>query len=54
MQKFITRLGLAVGYQPRLQVVDRGTTARYGGQLRYIQISSREPCSWAAGRASGL
>jgi len=22
--------------QPRPQVVDRGTTARYGGQLRYI------------------
>ena len=28
--------GLATGYQPRPQVVDRGTTARYGGQLRYI------------------
>ena len=28
--------GLAAGYQPRPQVVDRGTTARYGGQLRYI------------------
>jgi len=27
---------LAAGYQPRPQVVDRGTTARYGGQLRYI------------------
>jgi len=28
--------GLAAGYKPRPQVVDRGTTARYGGQLRYI------------------
>jgi len=28
--------GLSAGYQPRPQVVDRGTTARYGGQLRYI------------------
>jgi len=28
--------GLAAGYQPRPQVVDRGTTARYGSQLRYI------------------
>ena len=28
--------GLAAGYQLRPQVVDRGTTARYGGQLRYI------------------
>jgi len=28
--------GLAAGYQPRPQVVDRGTTARYGGQLRYV------------------
>ena len=50
--------GLAAGYQLRPQVVDRGTTARYGGQLRYIYIyiykSSREPCIWAAGRASGL
>ena len=27
---------LSAGYQPRPQVVDRGTTARYGGQLRYI------------------
>ena len=25
--------GLSAGYQPRPQVVDRGTTARYGGQL---------------------
>jgi len=25
--------GLAAGYQPRPQVADRGTTARYGGQL---------------------
>jgi len=31
-----TRRGLSAGYQPRPQVVDRGTTARYGGQLRYI------------------
>jgi len=46
--------GLAAGYQPHPQVVDRGTTARYGGQLQYIKISSREPRSWAAGRASGL
>ena len=23
-------------YQPRPHLVDRGTTARYGGQLRYI------------------
>jgi len=30
------RWGLSAGYQPRPQVVDRGTTARYGGQLRYI------------------
>ena len=28
--------GLSAGYQPRPQVVDRGRTARYGGQLRYI------------------
>jgi len=28
--------GLAAGYQPRPQVVDMGTNARYGGQLRYI------------------
>jgi len=28
--------GLSAGYQLRPQVVDRGTTARYGGQLRYI------------------
>ena len=51
---FMKCWGLAAGYQPRPQVVDRGTTASYGGQLRYILISSREPCSWAAGRASGL
>ena len=25
--------GLAAGYQPRPQVVDRGMTTRYGGQL---------------------
>jgi len=31
-----TSWGLSAGYQPRPQVVDRGTTARYGGQLRYI------------------
>jgi len=31
-----TGWGLSAGYQPRPQVVDRGTTARYGGQLRYI------------------
>jgi len=36
--RFITHYcwGLSAGYQPRPQVVDRGTTARYGGQLRYI------------------
>jgi len=40
--KAVTRIyfqgcwGLSAGYQPRPQVVDRGTTARYGGQLRYI------------------
>ena len=28
--------GLAASYQPHPLVVDRGTTARYGGQLRYI------------------
>jgi len=32
--------GLAAGYQPRPQVVDRGTTTRYGGQLRYKLVSS--------------
>ena len=31
---------LAAGYQPRPQLVDRGTTARYGGQLRYINKQS--------------
>jgi len=33
---FFRHWGLSAGYQPRPQVVDRGTTARYGGQLRYI------------------
>ena len=33
---FLQSWGLSAGYQPRPQVVDRGTTARYGGQLRYI------------------
>jgi len=33
---YIYSWGLSAGYQPRPQVVDRGTTARYGGQLRYI------------------
>ena len=33
---FLLPGGLSAGYQPRPQVVDRGTTARYGGQLRYI------------------
>jgi len=32
--------GLAAGYQPRPQVVDRGMTTRYGGQLRYKRVSS--------------
>ena len=32
--------GLAAGYQPHPQVVDRGTTTRYGGQLRYKRVSS--------------
>jgi len=32
--------GLAAGYQPRPQLVDRGTTTRYGGQLRYEWVSS--------------
>ena len=32
--------GLAAGYQPRPHVVDRGTTTRYGGQLRYKRASS--------------
>jgi len=32
--------GLAAGYQPRPQVVDRGTTTRYGGQLWYKRVSS--------------
>jgi len=34
--KLVSCWGLSAGYQPRPQVVDRGTTARYGGQLRYI------------------
>ena len=34
------RWGLAAGYQPRPQLVDRGTTTRYGGQLRYKRVSS--------------
>jgi len=33
--------GLAAGYQPRPQVVDRGTTARYGGQLRYMYVNKQ-------------
>jgi len=33
---FLQVWGLSAGYQPRPQVVDRGTTPRYGGQLRYI------------------
>ena len=32
--------GLAAGYQPRPHLVDRGTTTRYGGQLRYKRVSS--------------
>jgi len=36
VQDLSTSWGLSAGYQPRPQVVDRGTTARYGGQLRYI------------------
>jgi len=34
--------GLAAGYQPRPQVVDSGTTTRYGGQLRYKLVSSSD------------
>jgi len=36
----VTSWGLAAGYQPRPQVVDRGTTTRYGGQLRYKRVFS--------------
>ena len=32
--------GLAAGYQPRPHLVDRGTTTRYGSQLRYKRVSS--------------
>ena len=34
--------GLAAGYQPRPQVVDRGTTTRYGGQLRYSHPTNKQ------------
>ena len=34
----ISRWGRAAGYQPPPQVMDRGTTFRYGGQLRTKQI----------------
>ena len=36
VNNYSEKWGLSAGYQPRPQVVDRGTTARYGGQLRYI------------------
>jgi len=36
MTQFFLLQYVSAGYQPRPQVVDRGTTARYGGQLRYI------------------
>jgi len=48
--------GLAAGYQPRPQVVDRGTTARYGGQLRYKRVTSPDKyavVNLAVGRQEG-